>query len=541
MDDNRRAVLRQNQKLLQDVTITPSFLGKLHQHNVLPEDWIESVQNKATDAEKKYTFLQLLPKGGPDAFDRFLRVLDDAGCYWIADALRDDLNGISISQEGSTKSVDKGNQCDLESDACQGLNQVNLRVIYDKMQSLFHLAEYEMNNNAERTTPCCTPSAINFETLDRCMNDISVRVNEMETDIKSCYSITGKRGEKLCVLVQKKVEEMRHDCEVNLERLKQSISKELEKSLKELEDKKKLLNTEKEMDSKSFDKITSEMKKELLKLKYENAMSTKELQHQLELHNKELELKNKEIEQLKEQLEKHIEHGEKQKTLDELRKLVHHKKATGIQGMVEGPIKAKNDQSQQDIHKNTFKEFGNSQQATVDKSQHDLSLIYSWLVKLYKRLLSETGQEHKRGSIMESSRISLETIDTEISILLRTKRDMEEKIKHYEQLVQVKDTQSGKTKAFIVNGKRGNQESECTQLTIPVKQFEAEPAEKKSFQQQSKVFLKSEMSFPEMDTTRMNETISISKGKQTRAQHTKLMGRTNLRPKAKRPAPKKKI
>ncbi|KAK3585569.1 hypothetical protein CHS0354_036756 [Potamilus streckersoni] len=148
--------------------------------------------------------------------------------------------------------------------------------------------------------------------------------------------------------------------------------------------------------------------------------------------------------------------------------------------------------------------------------------------------------EGEEGSSMDSNKISLETIDTEISILLRIKRELDEKIKQYEQLAQVENTHSGKKKACIVNEKRGKHESESTQLRIQVKQFKAESAEKNPFQQQSEICLKSEMPIPGMDITTINQTYGVSKVNQIRSHQTKLMSRTNLRPKAKRPAQKKK-
>ncbi|KAL3881504.1 hypothetical protein ACJMK2_027936 [Sinanodonta woodiana] len=405
MDEDHRTVLKKNFGQLQDIIFTSDFLGKLHQYNVLPDDWIELVKCQTTESEKRYKLATLLPKSGPDAFDRFVLALGEQ-YWWIADKLQSDLQELKTSNTSQTDSTiykENGIQCDLYSAESENINQEKFQSLYDKIQSLLHLTNFKLNNKAE-TDLSHNPGTVTFKCLEEGMNGVIQQANQLKMNIDLCYKITGGSGEELHVLLQEKEDKMKHQC------------KDFESKIRE-----------KEMENQNLRKRISELDSEILRFKYEMA------------------LQKKEIIDLKQTLQTNAYQREKHKTLDELKRIVAFQKCNPDLGdghvSTYSPINTNNDEEK---YSGPSRSLGKSQTGSNAISIDELSRIHRWMENLHQLLQCEMRQEMQVDSNMDCSQISRDTIETAICNLLEKNKQLEKKIEEYEQQKLTEVIPSGK-------------------------------------------------------------------------------------------------
>ncbi|GFO05834.1 casp2 and ripk1 domain containing adaptor with death domain [Plakobranchus ocellatus] len=87
MNESQRIVLKRfHQKLADDLVITEELLGELYQAGIFPLGMIELIRAERVPPDRVQRLLELLPKRGPEAFDLFVKVLEDS-YPWLATLL----------------------------------------------------------------------------------------------------------------------------------------------------------------------------------------------------------------------------------------------------------------------------------------------------------------------------------------------------------------------------------------------------------------------------------------------------------------------
>lgn len=88
MSDIHRQVLQQNHvDLLKNLKLDSDILGILYEKGTLTEHMVQVIQTRPTDQDKINELLQLLPKRGPEAFDCFIEAISDHS-PWLAEKLK---------------------------------------------------------------------------------------------------------------------------------------------------------------------------------------------------------------------------------------------------------------------------------------------------------------------------------------------------------------------------------------------------------------------------------------------------------------------
>ncbi|OWF44624.1 uncharacterized protein LOC110458098 [Mizuhopecten yessoensis] len=89
MNDAQRAVLQKHHvEIARDIIVTEVFLGECFQNRLFDNHLIDIIRN---DSSPSYKLLNLLPTRGPDAFDRFLRIIEPE-YHWLVTTLQDSLD-----------------------------------------------------------------------------------------------------------------------------------------------------------------------------------------------------------------------------------------------------------------------------------------------------------------------------------------------------------------------------------------------------------------------------------------------------------------
>ncbi|GFR75795.1 CASP2 and RIPK1 domain containing adaptor with death domain [Elysia marginata] len=87
MNESQKAVLRRyHQKLADDLIVTEDLLGEMFQEGIFPHGIIELIRAERVPPDRVQKLLELLPKRGPDAFDLFVKVLEES-YPWLATLL----------------------------------------------------------------------------------------------------------------------------------------------------------------------------------------------------------------------------------------------------------------------------------------------------------------------------------------------------------------------------------------------------------------------------------------------------------------------
>ncbi|XP_052086020.1 uncharacterized protein LOC127723434 [Mytilus californianus] len=91
MDAAQRTVLQNNHmELARDIVTTEDFLGICYQQKLFDTNLIEIIRSQPGIKAQTYKMLELLPTRGPEAFNKFLKMIDQE-YHWLASKLKSDL------------------------------------------------------------------------------------------------------------------------------------------------------------------------------------------------------------------------------------------------------------------------------------------------------------------------------------------------------------------------------------------------------------------------------------------------------------------
>ncbi|WAR17760.1 hypothetical protein MAR_032354 [Mya arenaria] len=337
MNDAQRRVLRnQHGTILKNLVLDTDILGLLLQRDALTENMVQTIQSKASQHEKIIELLLMLPKRGPKAFPVFLEAVRKHSSF-LADKLETDYekeHKHMIEEQAKATETRKeeqhahhdnphsrqDNPHDLDLSSLTGpqhtpraatnqdkafeksfrtkeqyserrhslsistanhamtssIVQQNLNTLYTKMKS-----KLQTNNTREHSF--ASPEPATFKMVDKLLEELFHNLEEYEMTSSQCHALFGGKDRNYPLVSHI----------INIQKAK----RELEQDLKT---------------------------KDIQKNKYADHIS--KLENRCRNQATEVNHLNEEIKKLKEELEKlqaiNSEREEKQKIIDELRKMV---------------------------------------------------------------------------------------------------------------------------------------------------------------------------------------------------------------------------
>ena len=103
---HRNALIRSRVYLVRNILDVPSVLRLLRRDRVLTEDMQESIEIKPTRTARVAALLDLLPRRGSQAFDRFVRALiqtEQEDCAWTGRCFESGVGERETSADGSRR------------------------------------------------------------------------------------------------------------------------------------------------------------------------------------------------------------------------------------------------------------------------------------------------------------------------------------------------------------------------------------------------------------------------------------------------------
>ncbi|XP_071099212.1 interaptin-like [Haliotis cracherodii] len=110
MDECQRSVLQRHFKqLASDLMLSEDLLGDLYQQHIFDRNMIDIIRSQATDSDRVYKMLEMLPKRGPSAFDTFINIIQDS-YPWLAAML----DSSYLAAKSKHQPSSGGQHCKLE-------------------------------------------------------------------------------------------------------------------------------------------------------------------------------------------------------------------------------------------------------------------------------------------------------------------------------------------------------------------------------------------------------------------------------------------
>lgn len=101
MNEQQRSVLQRHYTALaSDIIVTDDLLGSLFQKKVLERNTIEQIKAEKTNTDQIHKLLEVLPRRGPEAFDHFLDSIKEE-YPWLATNLETGLRSETLTRQNS--------------------------------------------------------------------------------------------------------------------------------------------------------------------------------------------------------------------------------------------------------------------------------------------------------------------------------------------------------------------------------------------------------------------------------------------------------
>ncbi|XP_060569388.1 GRIP and coiled-coil domain-containing protein 2-like [Ruditapes philippinarum] len=165
---HRSALRRQRPRICEDLDLGTKFYAELIQAKIFKEDQIEQIKAQSTTRDQVTKLLDLLPKRGPDAFEKFVTLIRK-DYYWLAVELEKDAKFQSIQK------VSTGNQIKLFPSNSQ-----------EKVSEPPDMTNTNLTNAAFNGTDKVTNKKFN----DRCSSPIQIIESKREIMAKQTHSTT---------------------------------------------------------------------------------------------------------------------------------------------------------------------------------------------------------------------------------------------------------------------------------------------------------------------------------------------------------------
>lgn len=373
MDEIQREILQKfHKELVRDILVTEELLGTCYQLELFEPCMIETIRAQNGSYQQAAKLLELLPRRGPGAFDKFLQILD-SGYHWLADMLRSNIEQIkqeTVPDKGTARTylpkLEVNNDI-IRSPRMQQRRDSSPHVSNPKVKETverFISKQFTLNRKLSQTDkraveqflieqmesqPCSpideadcyfpsnseTPPGTHQQWLHNMHIKLKVRIDALECDEKTkeidkktytLDTISTEVLEKQINFVLNQLETL--DSQVSQcynvigePTRRKSLSVQFEDLVVSNAEMKRQLDKEKQ----KIDKMSHEI--------YQIAMEKKKHEHNSQLKDIQLEVKENQVNkmqqennQLKREVEKlnqlHMQHLEKQKTLHNLREMV---------------------------------------------------------------------------------------------------------------------------------------------------------------------------------------------------------------------------
>lgn len=389
MNSVQKTVLqRYHQQLAEDIMMTEDLFGALYQKKVFELKMIDTIKSEKTPLDQVYKMLSMLPRRGPDAFDSFIEVIN--GDYpWLASKLeasyktmtelvrnnsatseivntarhsdtltsRNSVSDFTASDPdiksvvgtfihkhfGQSKRISQVDKKSMEkfltdqlqkerrrlksqytvaSDegqdtvdaACSTSPSPGEKLMIEEIDRMYSKAkakndcekfrfENDLNNNRDDESPCSTPDFTLLQKLEGEIDLLIQRITRYEDVISQCYYTLGETDFKHSLtglLKDLKISSQRKDKELSKEKAK------IEEMLTELYDFSKTIN--------------------------KHEMKAQQQRHQIEANEEEIQKLKRDIAVIADKCRSleaiNAQHAEKEKTLENLRKMVENLKSS---------------------------------------------------------------------------------------------------------------------------------------------------------------------------------------------------------------------
>ncbi|KAK3586919.1 hypothetical protein CHS0354_008515 [Potamilus streckersoni] len=385
MNYQQKEAIKQHQvQMMDEIMPTEKLFAALNQNGVFDKDMIEKIKAEKTETDQVSKMLNMLPKRGPCAFDGFIRAIQD-DYPWLTAQLNSTINQIQTNMakvdakacmkteaEASSKQTSAEQSADpdvkskvgifvrkqfgqskrlnhedikamekfladkiqqerkhvqpLSSDCEPGINTVDkatspepsevlqaevqnkLNELHKKCEPHVNQVQNEINNNvADKISPCDATNYVTLAVIETDLDIILDRLVELESHITEIHEVLGdpeKKSFPLYLVREIKQQNKQYEKEINQERQKnENMLTELYNNSKNI---KKLENLQQQM-------------KNLADLKNDEISRLR--QEKLQLQQK--------FESL---YQANMQHAEKEKTLENLRKLVEKLQESKVKG-----------------------------------------------------------------------------------------------------------------------------------------------------------------------------------------------------------------
>lgn len=321
MNDIERQVLQQNHvDILRNLKLDSDILGALFEKGILTEHMVQVVQSRPTDQDKINELLQLLPKRGPEAYNCFLDAIR-VHSSWLADKLHQSHQ--RLTEEAETSSAEKTSSVTTSATSDKILTPRNhqLHNSHEELRKSTRTGENKIDSpgrSAKDSAHLPVPKEIVYHDpgVQRNLNHLMAKI-KMKLSSKNLREISFSSPEPATFGVIERLLDQVFDC---LELLETTVARSytflgardkdrnLESYIIDLMDKKRKLETENREREHQKNKLYQHISK--LENMCRNQKTTQE-------HL------NTELGRLRENSTKtQAENEEKQKTIDDLRKLI---------------------------------------------------------------------------------------------------------------------------------------------------------------------------------------------------------------------------
>ncbi|XP_062577281.1 myosin-7-like [Saccostrea cucullata] len=368
MDKQQRTALQKNHMMIvEDLLVTDDFLGQCFQEDLFDLHLIEIIKTERTNQQKVHKLLELLPHRGPEAFDKFVSIIE-LRYPWLSMSLE---NGLSQERQKHQENrwssrIDQLPRLGLERlgspsryqsykissqrELCSAtdvserienftqrsfglhrkLSQSDKRAVEQFLLEQIKLEVKKQNEVHSKSNDKIPPlikqwllnTHIKFKVHIDCLPEDSISKEELHTSYSITFEIVEKQIETLLNRIQHLEEQMTNLYDVLGETSrKKSPALLVENILHKCQD----IEVKLEWRQKEIDDMSNE--------NYEMTMAKKKLAHELQLKDVQLEVKANQISKLQQEnkaLKMEIEklkkasntQSEKEKTLTELQHIV---------------------------------------------------------------------------------------------------------------------------------------------------------------------------------------------------------------------------